>query len=258
MKMTTRFSTLILCCLLTVCESGTPRVVGTVGQNITLTCRYDVIKHGRMPACWSQGTLPWSGCAKEIISTDGSRVMVKNQRYRMLGRLEAGNVPLTILNVKKEDAGVYGCRVKVSGIFNDEKNHIKLIIKDAPQTSTLKTDLLTDGVAVGSTAAQTTSLEGLQTSSSIKIIIQNERRNGPRSMLLMGVFFGLTLFVAIAGVVAIVGRRRRRLTKIHQQPAFVPSVRFSSSSLPPNLQHRAAAVENVYQTEGDDYYENLP
>ncbi|XP_061559041.1 hepatitis A virus cellular receptor 1 homolog isoform X2 [Phycodurus eques] len=254
MKMTTRFSTLLLCCLLlTVCESGASPVVGIVGQHVTLTCTYDVLKHGRLSACWSRGYLPVLGCGNQIISTNGSSVRAKSIRYSLLGRLEAGNISLTILDAKKEDAGQYGCRVMVNGIFNDEKYYIKLIIKDAPQTTTLKTDMSTDRVAAGSTAAQMTSSVGLQTSSSSNIKTENEHGSVPTSMVVMGVLFGLILFVTIAIAIGAISKRRRRLTKIHQQQPSVPSVRFSSLSSPLHLQHQAAVVENIYQMAGDEY-----
>ncbi|XP_061608441.1 T-cell immunoglobulin and mucin domain-containing protein 4-like isoform X2 [Phyllopteryx taeniolatus] len=238
MKMTTRFSTLLLCCLLlTVCESGASPVVGIMGQHVTLTCTYDVVKHGPLSACWSRGYLPLLGCGNQIISTNGSSVRANSRRYKLLGRLEAGNISLTILDAKKEDAGEYGCRVMINGIFNDKKYHIKLIIKDAPQTTTLKTDMSTDRVAAGSTAAQRTSSHG----------------SVPMSMVVMGVLFGFILFVTIAVVIGVISKRRRRLTKIHQQQPSVPSVRFSSLSSALHLQHQAAVVENIYQMAGDEY-----
>ncbi|XP_061608440.1 T-cell immunoglobulin and mucin domain-containing protein 4-like isoform X1 [Phyllopteryx taeniolatus] len=254
MKMTTRFSTLLLCCLLlTVCESGASPVVGIMGQHVTLTCTYDVVKHGPLSACWSRGYLPLLGCGNQIISTNGSSVRANSRRYKLLGRLEAGNISLTILDAKKEDAGEYGCRVMINGIFNDKKYHIKLIIKDAPQTTTLKTDMSTDRVAAGSTAAQRTSSVGLQNSSSSNIKTKNEHGSVPMSMVVMGVLFGFILFVTIAVVIGVISKRRRRLTKIHQQQPSVPSVRFSSLSSALHLQHQAAVVENIYQMAGDEY-----
>ena len=52
-----------------------------------------------------------------------------SSRYQLLGRLEDGDVSLTILKTTEEDAGLYGCRVDIYGWFNDEKHHIDLTIE---------------------------------------------------------------------------------------------------------------------------------
>ncbi|XP_027129554.1 hepatitis A virus cellular receptor 1 homolog [Larimichthys crocea] len=117
--------------LLTVSECGSSPVVGYEGQNVTLSCKYDIKYHKPQPICWGRGDLPKSGgCKNQLISTDGYKVEERvSSRYQLLGRLDDGNVSLTILNLTDSDAGRYGCRVLVYGLFNDEKHHIDLNIK---------------------------------------------------------------------------------------------------------------------------------
>ena len=113
-------------------SSSSMKVVGRAGENITLPCKYDIKNNGARSACWGRGSIPLSGCNNQIISTDGHKVIESTRvssRYQLLGRLEDGNVSLTILNTTEEDAGLYGCRVELPGPFNDEKHNIDLVIE---------------------------------------------------------------------------------------------------------------------------------
>lgn len=113
---------------------GSSSVVGgRAGHNVTLTCKYNSRSHGKLSACWGRGDIPLSGCSHQIISTDGLKVKEETRvssRYQLLGRLEDGDVSLTVLNVTEEDAGVYGCRVEKHGWFNDQKHYISLNIEE--------------------------------------------------------------------------------------------------------------------------------
>ncbi|KAK7922847.1 hypothetical protein WMY93_009749 [Mugilogobius chulae] len=51
---------------------------------------------------------------------------------RAEGALDDGDVSLTIVNTQQADAGVYGCRVQIPGMFNDLKVNINLILEKAP------------------------------------------------------------------------------------------------------------------------------
>uniref|UniRef100_A0A8C7QM00 Hepatitis A virus cellular receptor 1 n=1 Tax=Oncorhynchus mykiss TaxID=8022 RepID=A0A8C7QM00_ONCMY len=129
-----------LLCLLSVSECIDPKVIGIEGQNVTLPCKYNTIKQGVSAICWGRGTIPNSGCNKEIISSDGTKVTWRSSvRYHLFGVLKTGDVSLTILNVTVKDSGRYGCRVHVHGLWNDEKYHVNLKIEKAPVPTTSQT-----------------------------------------------------------------------------------------------------------------------
>ncbi|XP_044227189.1 T-cell immunoglobulin and mucin domain-containing protein 4-like [Thunnus albacares] len=133
----------LLIVLLTVIErsSSSMKVVGRAGENITLPCKYDIKYNGAMEVCWGRGSITHFGCNNQIISTDGRKVIESTRvssRYQLLGRLEDGDVSLTILKTTEEDAGLYGCRVDIHGWFNDEKHHIDLTIEKVIERSSMK------------------------------------------------------------------------------------------------------------------------
>uniref|UniRef100_A0A672ZFF9 Ig-like domain-containing protein n=1 Tax=Sphaeramia orbicularis TaxID=375764 RepID=A0A672ZFF9_9TELE len=116
------------------------QIVGFRGQSVTLPCSYDIYHHGALSVCWGRGDLPNSGCNRQIIALDGQTVRKNTRlssRYQLLGPLDQGDVSLTILNLKDEDAGRYGCRVEVTGWFNDEKYHIDLVINQGKKRPNL-------------------------------------------------------------------------------------------------------------------------
>ncbi|RVE63332.1 hypothetical protein OJAV_G00135200 [Oryzias javanicus] len=110
-------------------------IVAYVGQDVTLPCRYDSSTNGEIPMCWGRGEIPLTGCRDELLATDGTSVKEESRassRYQLLGRLDKGDVSLTIRKVREEDAGMYGCRVKIPGLFNDEKYYVDLSVVKAP------------------------------------------------------------------------------------------------------------------------------
>uniref|UniRef100_A0A7N6FAS8 Ig-like domain-containing protein n=1 Tax=Anabas testudineus TaxID=64144 RepID=A0A7N6FAS8_ANATE len=127
--MTQCFSSWVFNCGLCLCDDI---VVGSTGQNITLSCKYDIKTHGELSVCWNRGEISSSGCNNQLIATGGYK---KNEetsdssRYQLLGRLDEGDVSLTILNLTEADEGRYGCRVEIPGWFNDDKHHFDLMIR---------------------------------------------------------------------------------------------------------------------------------
>ncbi|CAK6984862.1 hepatitis A virus cellular receptor 1 homolog, partial [Scomber scombrus] len=86
--------------------SSSRKVVGRAGEDVTLPCRYNIRYHEPTPVCWGRGPVSTFGCNNQIISTDGSKVTTRaSSRYQLLGRLEDGDVSLTILKTTEEDAG---------------------------------------------------------------------------------------------------------------------------------------------------------
>ncbi|KAM9311483.1 polymeric immunoglobulin receptor-like [Gastrophryne carolinensis] len=107
------------------------RVKGLVGDAVKLPCSYNV-SEGTTKMCWGRGHCPTFKCKDTIVWTDGEMVSwTKSTRYQLKGKLENGDVSLTIIDVTKEDEGDYCCRVEVPGLFNDSVKEISLEVQEA-------------------------------------------------------------------------------------------------------------------------------
>lgn len=85
--------------------------------------------------CWGRGPCPSFKCSSTLITTDGYRVTYQtDRRYQLKGRLNLGDVSLTIQNVSMDDSGQYCCRIEVPGWFNDIKNTMSLQVMPANTT----------------------------------------------------------------------------------------------------------------------------
>ncbi|XP_075878503.1 hepatitis A virus cellular receptor 2 homolog isoform X2 [Nelusetta ayraudi] len=237
----------VLLLLLTVCEgSSNSTVVGQVGHNITLPCTYDIKHYGSLWMCWGQGQIPNSGCNKQLIATNGEAVTDRaSTRYQLLGRLDQGDVSLTILNVTEADSGQYGCRVQIPGPFNDQKHQIQVIVETAVQTTTATTkgaQTATEQTTANHTTAQLTSTESHTTSfqSSSTEAMQD-------SKLTMALVCGVFAVIAVLTVVGLVIITRRML-KHWKSPRWLDNqLHFTSSSSTLQLQRQSSVVDNVYQ-----------
>uniref|UniRef100_A0A1A7Y1Y2 Ig-like domain-containing protein n=1 Tax=Iconisemion striatum TaxID=60296 RepID=A0A1A7Y1Y2_9TELE len=111
---------------------------GHVGQNVTLACRYDTQTNGGFTFCWGRGTVPWFKCSNTILSfKNGDVIFRKSPRYQLLGRVAEGELSLTIIDAQRADSGVYGCRVEVPGLYNDQKVNTHLVVEEEiPTTQT--------------------------------------------------------------------------------------------------------------------------
>ncbi|MEQ2207148.1 hypothetical protein XENOCAPTIV_007943 [Xenoophorus captivus] len=249
---------LLLLTLLTVSGCDSSRAVGQTGQSVTLTCKYDIIKNGAAHVCWGRGHLPRNRCYDEMISTDGNKVKEETRvssRYQLLGRLDEGDVSLTILNLTKEDAGKYGCRVEIPGWFNDEKHQFDLSVERAPALTTSApsdTQTFTESPDAAQTTADLMTTENLLTScTDSSIPAERQEENSMLMVVLVGVLFLLVVLATAAGLF-IMARRWRQLKLPQQQ-----QVLFNSTSSTLQLHHRGSVVENIYQidggVEGGDY-----
>ncbi|XP_063341472.1 hepatitis A virus cellular receptor 1 homolog [Pelmatolapia mariae] len=162
----------LLLLLLSVCECDSVEVKGHTGQDVILPCKYDRKYHGALSVCWQRGELPTRGCSNQLISTDGLRVETRApSRYQLLGRLEDGDVSLTIMNLTEGDAGRYGCKVEIPGPFNDEKHHIDLTVVDDLSGTTAPHILTTITTVVGQTGSDVTATDLMttQTQTAVRI-----------------------------------------------------------------------------------------
>ncbi|GAA6228308.1 hepatitis A virus cellular receptor 1 isoform X3 [Lates japonicus] len=248
----------LLLALLTVGECDSTKVVGQIGNNITLPCRYDAKKHGPVHVCWGRADIPTSKCSDQIIATDGHKVIEGTRvssRYQLQRRLDEGDVSLTILNLTESDAGRYGCRAEIPGWFNDLKHHIDLIVERAVTTTSAPSTRETwspqstaNQTADTPSHSQMTVTGSVPTSSEGFSSLQTEENSSALTVALVCVLFGLIVLVTV-GVVVIIGRKWSRLSKIPQQQVY-SSVQFSTTL---QLQSRGSAVENIYQIdEGGD------
>ncbi|XP_041656538.1 hepatitis A virus cellular receptor 1 homolog isoform X2 [Cheilinus undulatus] len=241
----------VLLALLSVSECSI--VIGQVGQSVTLPCRYDIKRNGACSMCWNRGEIPNSGCSNPLISTDGNKVTQGDSRkYQLLGRLDRGDVSLTILNLTESDAGRYGCRVEIPGWFNDQKHHFELqVIKGSPTTTgTPGPSETSTRPAQSTTAGQLTSTQDSKTSSSSLVKLEQENTNVV--VVLVLVLFGVITVLTVIGVFILV-RRWRQLNKMPRQQQQISTVTFSLTPSALQLHRQSSAVENIYQIEGGEY-----
>ncbi|KAK5917586.1 hypothetical protein CgunFtcFv8_002422 [Champsocephalus gunnari] len=234
----------LLLALLSVSGGSALNVTSVSGQDVNLTCKYDIEYHGALSACWGRGDIPNSGCNNQLIASDGRRVTFgggASSRYRFLGRLQDGDVSLTVLNVLETDAGRYGCRVEIKGWFNDEVHHIDLSVQRAPKTTT-STPLTTTTEHTHTHAAedQMNSTRILQTNSSLSPEVRDIPEDGS-SVFLLSVLFGALAPLTLVAAVVVLASRRRRLSK-NSELQFL-------GSAASEMQSRGSVVENVYQLE---------
>lgn len=122
---------LIECRMSSTVSPSTHRVISLRGENVTLPCTYEPQSDSVLSFCWGRENVPAFKCSKTILSsTDGTVVYRQSARYQLLGRLTDGDISLTILNAQQSDAGVYGCRVEIPGLFNDHKVNMQLVIEE--------------------------------------------------------------------------------------------------------------------------------
>ncbi|XP_033996368.1 T-cell immunoglobulin and mucin domain-containing protein 4-like [Trematomus bernacchii] len=204
----------LLLALLSVSGGSGLRVTSVSGQDVTLTCKYDIKKRGALSMCWGRGDIPSSGCNNQLIASDGRQVTFgggASSRYRFLGRLQDGDVSLTVLNVLETDAGRYGCRVEIPGWLNDAKHHIDLSVQRAPQMiRATPLNTTTEQTHTHTAADQMFSTQILQTSSLSPEVRNILRDAGGQTVFRMCLVFGV---LAVLTAVIIVASRRRRLSK---------------------------------------------
>ncbi|XP_032432767.1 hepatitis A virus cellular receptor 1 homolog isoform X4 [Xiphophorus hellerii] len=242
----------LLIVLLTVsgCDGGS--VVGQTGQNVTLLCKYDIKYHGAVHVCWGKGEIPTYGCNNQLLSTNGHKVETSaSSKYQLLGQLDQGDVSLTILNLTEEDAGRYGCRVQINGLFNDQKHHFDLRVERAPTPwAPSEPQTSSERPAAAQTADQMTTESLLTSCSNSSSVTQEQQEGNMLTVVLVLVLFLLAVLLTAAGLFIMARRWKQLKLPPQQQQQLWHQVQFSSTSSTLQLHQRASAVENVYQIDG--------
>ncbi|XP_062250500.1 hepatitis A virus cellular receptor 1 homolog [Platichthys flesus] len=154
-------------------------VIGLVGHNVTLPCRYDTQTYGVLSFCWGREQVPRFKCSDTVLSSqDGAVEFRQSSRYQLLGREAEGDISLTILDAEWSDGGVYGCRVEIPGWFNDHKVHTNLIMEEAPTEQPVTTDL----------TLATTGIDEIRTSASENVEVGDPVMDKFGSLKTMGDF----------------------------------------------------------------------
>ncbi|KAL4659786.1 hypothetical protein GN956_G130 [Arapaima gigas] len=241
-----------------VSDSEPLTVNGFVGQSVTLPCTYNAGSYGVLYICWGRGEIPSSGCNNQILATDGYKVTErKSDRYQLTGNLAKGDVSLTIVKADGRDAGIYGCRVEIPGLFNDQKDSVNLIIKTvspssppAPvMTQTQATSILTQG-HMDVNVTETINL------------ISSKGNNLLDSPPLAVVAVAIAVPVAVAAVLLVFLLARKRCGKGERTSDVTEqagnSIIYVNFSTDVGLDIRGAAVENVYEYDSSNQYEFCP
>lgn len=226
---------------------------------MTLPCKYDSRYHGTCHICWMRGDIPSRGCGKEIIGSDGDKVVrKKSAKYDLVGQIQHGDVSLTIFSIDKTDTGKYGCRVHVPGWFNDEMHYVHLIVDDDNKTkkeisSTFSSSHVPRSSTTGMWLSNTTSEPSVSVmyrgSSSVE-----SKDDVNVSAVLVPVLLLLLALIVIA--VALIWKQKKKTrASLEVRRTSEISVIYSNSGSSVGLYNREMVVENVYQIQTESEYE---
>ncbi|XP_051734636.1 hepatitis A virus cellular receptor 1 isoform X4 [Ctenopharyngodon idella] len=252
------FFTSWILCYLTICNCSDVIVQSFEGESVTLPCKYDSKYHGKCQICWMRGDIPNMGCGDEIIATDGDKVVRKKSgKYQMVGEIPHGDVSLTIRNIGKTDSGKYGCRIHVPGLFNDEMYYVHLIVEDeknktqenssfvsssnAPESSTI--GLWTSDITYAKTTVEDPELSPVEHKDSVNA-----------SAVIVPVILLLLALIVIVGILIWKQKKKTRAALDITQNSDI-SVIYSNSGSSVGLYNREMAVENIYQIQTENEYE---
>ncbi|KAM9451546.1 hepatitis A virus cellular receptor 2 homolog isoform 1-T1 [Clarias gariepinus] len=251
---------LVLC--LTVCPSRCNNVKVFSGQNVTLPCKYNLSYLGKCEICWMRGDIPYSGCGNEIIASNGDVVVRQaSQRYQLNGELHRGDASLTILSTTQEDAGKYGCRVHVPGLFNDEKVIVNLIIMKEPSSTEVNSlipstsELVTmDPLHTESTNEVSSTRNDFNNFTPENDKTVKERTDDIIPITLISI---LLVILGLGTVVFLIWKKKRRT----RESLEIRDLNTNASAIYNNvevslgLNSRSMVVENVYQLDTENEYE---
>ncbi|KAJ0003846.1 hypothetical protein NQD34_010060 [Periophthalmus magnuspinnatus] len=191
-----------------------------------------------------------------IVSSDGNTTKSPvSRRYVLGGHLAQGDVSLTILNVTREDAGTYGCRVDIPGWNNDLKHHFNLEIRQGPSSvsplnsTSSASDHTTVSPHMTQTSDHVTLPDHVTLSDHVTLEVPVWTSSGARAeetrtstVLLLSLLLPL-LFITTATILIIIVRKRHLLQKMSENLSVV---HFSSTASTLHLEQRNQPEENIY------------
>ncbi|XP_067852555.1 T-cell immunoglobulin and mucin domain-containing protein 4-like isoform X2 [Heptranchias perlo] len=181
-------------------------VRGVLGQSITLPCTYNVGRNGKTEMCWGRGQCPSMACTDPLIETNGKTVtFTKSSKYHLGGKLEEGDVSLTVNHLGEEDRGWYCCRVHIAEIST---------LTPLPSAVSLTTD---HGDHITSNATEgnlnlTLTVAPDETSSLSQITVTNTTDTFMRSEVWVGA--GFVILICLTGIaIFIFLKKQKKFTK---------------------------------------------
>ncbi|KAF7697188.1 hepatitis A virus cellular receptor 1 isoform X1 [Silurus meridionalis] len=259
-RLDTQSSTIWLLLCLTVCPCRSITVTGFSGGKVTLPCKYNMKYHGQCDICWMRGEIPLSGCGTEIIATDGDKVVRStSQKYQLNGELQRGDASLTIHNTTHEDSGKYGCRVHVPGWFNDEKIVIDVVIMKGPTSEVYSLlpntpkPVTRDPWETEPTHVANSTTYNFNTSNPKSEQSGKETTNKAVPLTVIPILLILLIIGAAIYLIWLKKRRTRESVEIDQNSNREAIYNNSEVSL--GLNSRSMAMENIYQIDTENAYE---
>ncbi|XP_016323075.1 T-cell immunoglobulin and mucin domain-containing protein 4-like isoform X3 [Sinocyclocheilus anshuiensis] len=245
-------------CYLTISKCSDVIVQSFEGERVILPCKYDSKYHGKCHICWTIGDIPNMGCGNEIIGSDGDKVVRKiSSRYQLAGEIQRGDVSLTILNIEKKDSGKYGCRIHVPGLFNDEMYYVHLIVNDVETNTTQESASFafstnppksrTFGLWLSDTTYET-SFDHRESSSM-------EKKDSVNTSAVIVPVILLLLALIVIAVILILKQKKKNRAAVDITQNSENSVIYSNSGSSVGLYNREMAVENIYQIQAENEYE---
>uniref|UniRef100_A0A8C1TQA8 Hepatitis A virus cellular receptor 1 n=1 Tax=Cyprinus carpio TaxID=7962 RepID=A0A8C1TQA8_CYPCA len=247
-------------CYLSISKCSDVIVQSFEGERVILPCKYDSKYHGKCHICWVKGDIPSMGCGNEIIASDGDKVVRKiSSRYQLAGEVQHGDVSLTISNIKKTDSGKYGCRIHVPGLFNDEMYYVHLIVNDVETNTTQESSSF-----AFSTNVPESSTFGLWLSDTTNETLFDHRESPSKekkdsvntSAVIVPVILLLLALIVLAVILILKQRKKTRAAvDITQNSDNSSTVIYSNFGSSVGLYNREMAVENIYQIQPENEYE---
>uniref|UniRef100_A0A8C1L0H7 T-cell immunoglobulin and mucin domain-containing protein 4-like n=1 Tax=Cyprinus carpio TaxID=7962 RepID=A0A8C1L0H7_CYPCA len=276
-------------CYLSISKCSDVIVQSFEGERVILPCKYDSKYHGKCHICWVKGDIPNMGCGNEIIASDGDKVVRKiSSRYQLAGEVQHGDVSLTISNIKKTDSGKYGCRIHVPGLFNDEMYYVHLIVNDALIPTTWETTSMSSSTSehettgvfdIAMTEVETNTTQesssfasktNLPESSTFGLWLSNttyetlfdhrespskEKKDSVNTSAVIVPVILLLLALIVLAVILILKQRKKTRAAVDITQNSDNSVIYSNFGSSVGLYNREMAVENIYQIQPENEYE---